>query len=114
MSAAFAPGSCGLTRLTPASLGCISRWAGALTALRLIFIFGLPCTDGGLMDSTTQMKDVTPENVRKFLLTRYSELIKARRKYYHYFILAWTPHRMVCKTTFIPVPCDLETNSFRE
>ena len=31
----------------------------------------------GLMDSTTQMKDVTPENVRKFLLTRYSEPITA-------------------------------------
>jgi acyl carrier protein len=29
------------------------------------------------MDSTTQTKDVTPENVRKFLLTRYSEPITA-------------------------------------
>jgi acyl carrier protein len=31
----------------------------------------------GLMDSTTQMKDVTPDNVREFLLTRYSEPITA-------------------------------------
>ena len=29
------------------------------------------------MDSATQMKDVTPDNVRKFLLTRYSEHITA-------------------------------------
>ena len=29
------------------------------------------------MDSTTQTKDVTPDNVRKFLLTRYSEPITA-------------------------------------
>jgi hypothetical protein len=29
------------------------------------------------MDSTTQTKDVTPENVRKFLLTRSSEPITA-------------------------------------
>jgi acyl carrier protein len=29
------------------------------------------------MDSTTQMKDVMPEKVRKFLLTRYSEPITA-------------------------------------
>jgi acyl carrier protein len=28
------------------------------------------------MDSTTQMKDVTPDNVRKFLLAKYSEPIK--------------------------------------
>jgi acyl carrier protein len=31
----------------------------------------------GPMDSTTQMKDVTPDNVREFLLTRYSEPITA-------------------------------------
>jgi acyl carrier protein len=31
----------------------------------------------GLMDSTRQMKDVTPENVRKFLLARYSGAITA-------------------------------------
>ena len=30
-----------------------------------------------LMDPTPQMKDVTPENVRKFLLTTYSEPITA-------------------------------------
>ena len=29
------------------------------------------------MNSTTQMKDVTPANVREFLLTRYSEPITA-------------------------------------
>jgi acyl carrier protein len=29
------------------------------------------------MESTTQMKEVTPDNVRKFLLTRYSEPITA-------------------------------------
>lgn len=29
------------------------------------------------MDTTTQMKDVTPDNVREFLLTRYSEPITA-------------------------------------
>lgn len=29
------------------------------------------------MDSTRQMKDVTPDNVRKFLLRRYSEPITA-------------------------------------
>lgn len=29
------------------------------------------------MDSTTQMKEVTPDNVRKFLLTTYSEPITA-------------------------------------
>jgi acyl carrier protein len=29
------------------------------------------------MDSTTQMKDVTPDNIREFLLTRYSEPITA-------------------------------------
>jgi acyl carrier protein len=29
------------------------------------------------MDSTTRMKDITPENVREFLLTRYSEPITA-------------------------------------
>jgi acyl carrier protein len=29
------------------------------------------------MDSTTQMKDVTPDNVREFLLTRYYEPIIA-------------------------------------
>ena len=28
------------------------------------------------MDSTRQLKDVTPDNVRKFLLARYSEPIK--------------------------------------
>ena len=31
------------------------------------------------MDSTTRIKDVTPDNVRKFLLTRYSEPITAMR-----------------------------------
>jgi acyl carrier protein len=29
------------------------------------------------MDSTRQMQDVTPDNVRKFLLTKYSEPITA-------------------------------------
>jgi acyl carrier protein len=31
----------------------------------------------GPMESTTQTKDVTPDNVRNFLLTRYSEPITA-------------------------------------
>jgi acyl carrier protein len=31
----------------------------------------------GSMESTTQVKDVTPDNVRRFLLTRYSEPIRA-------------------------------------
>jgi acyl carrier protein len=31
------------------------------------------------VDSTTQAKDVTPDNVREFLLTRYSEPITAMR-----------------------------------
>jgi len=34
----------------------------------------------GPMDSTTQMKDVTPDNVREFLLTRYSEPITAMQR----------------------------------
>jgi acyl carrier protein len=29
------------------------------------------------MDSTTQMKNITPDNIREFLLTRYSEPITA-------------------------------------
>jgi acyl carrier protein len=31
------------------------------------------------MDSTRQVKEVTPDNIRKFLLTRYSEPITAMR-----------------------------------
>jgi acyl carrier protein len=31
------------------------------------------------MDSTKQMKEVTPDNIRKFLLARYSEPITAMR-----------------------------------
>ena len=31
------------------------------------------------MDSPTQIKNVTPDNVRKFLLTRYSESMTAMR-----------------------------------
>ena len=41
----------------------------------MIFIFGLPRTDRP-MDSTTQMENVTPDNVRKFLLPKYSEPIQ--------------------------------------
>ena len=33
------------------------------------------------MDSTRRMKDVTPDSVRKFLLTRYSEPITAMQLY---------------------------------
>jgi acyl carrier protein len=46
-------------------------------ALKIIFIFGLQWIDVRAMESTRQMKEVTPDNVREFLLTRYSEPMTA-------------------------------------
>ena len=68
-------GFSGLTSSTTASPHYINPQTGVLTALKMIFIFGLPRIDRP-MDSTTQMENVTPDNVRKFLLPRYSEPIQ--------------------------------------
>src|ERR1044072_4107965 len=54
----------------------MNRWAGASTALKIIFIFDLQGCEAA-MNLGRQMKEVTPVNVREFLLTRYSEPITA-------------------------------------